>query len=417
MLEEVTVTCLVERGTNLEFRWDFGDGSDGEQYTRQETFELDRFKINNTAHHSYGIANSYNVSVEVSNTYESITVYLNTTIQAVERIVQLQLLPEFRYKSKEHYVAPLYKKKNDDGTDSANMYSTSLIEFESMVWRGSDVQFLFDFGDGNVKHPPSLLSAFSLPHATVKHSYTAEGIYYVSVTATNLLSSVNASLGKPFYVQFPPENLQLDKQYYIIKHHANITLHASITQGTNVSYHWKIGDSNLSDAGDTLFLPMLNPGIYVVTVEAFNHVTDYGFSTVRRPNATAKIYVQEKLLGIQICVNVNMSEICDASTLDLPLDEEIEFHVKVIPSTETVLRFIWQLGANEIRRTGVPYFKHRYQQAGGYSINVTAQNHISSISSQYLQLNLVQKVANLTSIFCQGPNLGWRVLGNSKCLE
>ena len=40
-----------------------------------------------------------------------------------------------------------------------------------------------------------------------------------------------------------------------------------------------------------------------------------------------------------------------------------------------------------------------------YSINVTAQNHISSISSVPLQLNLVQKVANLTSIFCQWPNL------------
>lgn len=40
-----------------------------------------------------------------------------------------------------------------------------------------------------------------------------------------------------------------------------------------------------------------------------------------------------------------------------------------------------------------------------YSINVTAQNHISSISSAPLHLNLVQKVANLTSIFSQGPNL------------
>lgn len=40
-----------------------------------------------------------------------------------------------------------------------------------------------------------------------------------------------------------------------------------------------------------------------------------------------------------------------------------------------------------------------------YHINVTAQNHISSVSSTPFQLNLIQKVANLTSIFCQGPNL------------
>lgn len=42
LLKEVTVTCLVQRGSNLKFRWDFGDGSDGEQYTRQETYQVDR---------------------------------------------------------------------------------------------------------------------------------------------------------------------------------------------------------------------------------------------------------------------------------------------------------------------------------------------------------------------------------------
>lgn len=42
LLKEVTVTCLVQRGSNLKFTWDFGDGSDGEQYTRQETHQVDR---------------------------------------------------------------------------------------------------------------------------------------------------------------------------------------------------------------------------------------------------------------------------------------------------------------------------------------------------------------------------------------
>lgn len=42
LLKEVTVTCLVQKGSNLKFKWDFGDGSDGEQYTRQETYQVDR---------------------------------------------------------------------------------------------------------------------------------------------------------------------------------------------------------------------------------------------------------------------------------------------------------------------------------------------------------------------------------------
>ena len=78
----------------------------------------------------------------------------------------------------------------------------------------------------------------------------------MSVTATNLLSSVSTTLGRPFYVQFPPENLLLDKQYYIIEHYASITLHASVSQGTNLSYNWVVGDMHMTDAG--IFLYLLN---------------------------------------------------------------------------------------------------------------------------------------------------------------
>lgn len=94
--------------------------------------------------------------------------YLNVTIQAVEPIEQLHLQPRIRGQ----YAAPLYKKKNDDDSSDPNVYSTAPIEFEAWVWRGSDVQFQFDFGDGTVKSVSSLLNAWSLPYATVKHTYT-----------------------------------------------------------------------------------------------------------------------------------------------------------------------------------------------------------------------------------------------------
>ena len=65
-------------------------------------------------------------------------------------------------------------------------------------------------------------------------------------------------------------------------------------------------------------------------------------------------------------MTVNSNEICNPGVLDLPLDEEVKFQAKVMPSTETVLRFIWQLGVQDIRKTNVPYLAHRYQQAGWY---------------------------------------------------
>lgn len=125
-------------------------------------------ETNSTAHHSYGIANSYNVSVHIFNTYESITSYLNVTIQAVERIVELHVNPRVRGR----YAVPLYKKKNNEGKD-VPLYATSVVEFETSVWRGSDVEFLFHFGDGKVKQVSSLLNAWSHPYAIVKHFYTS----------------------------------------------------------------------------------------------------------------------------------------------------------------------------------------------------------------------------------------------------
>lgn len=108
------------------------------------------------------------MSVNIFNSYESITVHLNISIQAVEPIVELHLHPRLRGR----YAAPLYKKKIDDGTVTS-MYSTAPVEFETGIWRGSDVQFLFNFGDGNMKKVTALLNAWSLPYAIVKHTYIA----------------------------------------------------------------------------------------------------------------------------------------------------------------------------------------------------------------------------------------------------
>ncbi|GIY66308.1 polycystic kidney disease 1 like 1 [Caerostris extrusa] len=329
--------------------------------------------------HSYGVADTYNITVHVYNDYETVAAHLSVPIQAVEPIEKLHLRPRF-----DHYAAPLHERKSDKANESSP-YITDAIVFEAWVWRGSDIQFIFDFGAGQTKLVPSELNVWSLPCATVKHFYTAEGSYEVSVTAINPLDSVNQSLSQPFYVQFAPEGLMLDKQYYIVQFMHNLSIHASITRGTNVSFNWILDNEPLDDTGSTLSLDFLRPGIHIVSVEVFNKVTDFAYKTIQRPSVSSKIYVQENLQEITLCLLHNEKEWCNENEIELSSDEKIIFIAKVLPSTEKDL--FGSLGKLE------------------FIVNVTAQNHISSISSPHLVLHLIQKVANLTSIHCQGPNL------------
>ncbi|GIX77833.1 polycystic kidney disease 1 like 1 [Caerostris darwini] len=393
LFEEVVVQCIVETGSEIDFDWDFGDETDG-QYTTVNSTENTSVAI-----HSYGVADTYNITVHVYNDYETVAAHLSAPIQAVEPIEKLHLRPRF-----DHYAAPLHERKSDKANESS-LYITDAIVFEAWVWRGSDIQFIFDFGAGQTKLVPSELNVWSLPCATVKHFYTAEGSYEVSVTAINPLDSVNQSLSQPFYVQFAPEGLMLDKQYYIVQFMYNLSIHASITRGTNVSFNWILDNEPLDDTGSTLSLDFLRPGIHIVSVEVFNKVTDFAYKTIQRPSVSSKIYVQEKLQEITLCLLHNEKEWCNENEIELSSDEKIIFIAKVLPSTERSLRFTWQVGVNDLKRTNKPFLHYQYPNPGKFIVNVTAQNHISSIFSPHLVLHLIQKVANLTSIHCQGPNL------------
>ncbi|XP_055951462.1 uncharacterized protein LOC129987514 [Argiope bruennichi] len=393
LFEEVVVQCLVEKGSDIDFDWDFGDDTDGQYTTVNSTSN------SSVAIHSYGVADTYNITVHVFNNYETVTAHLNVSIQAVEPIEKLHLRPIF-----DQYAAALHELKPDKASGTAK-YATDPIVFEAWVWRGSDIQFLFDFGDGQTKLVSSELNVWSLPCATVKHIYTAEGIYSISVTATNPLDSVNQNLSQPFFVQFAPKGLKLDRQYYIIQYMHTLKIFASVSQGTNISFVWTLDNEQLIETGGILTLDSLRPGVHVVSVEVFNKVTDFAYKTVTRPSASSKIYVQEKLQELSLCVLHNSEEWCQGDELELPLDEEIIFVAKVLPNTERSLRFTWQVGIGDLKRTNKPFLHYMYPSPGRFIVNVTAQNHISMVSSPHLELHLVQKIANLTSIHCQGPNL------------
>jgi PKD repeat protein len=137
--DTTTLTATVETGTNVQYEWDFGDGSVG---TGAEVG------------HVYPAVGDYVASVLAYNTVSSETTTTTVTITDV----------------------PI------QGLAAVNDSPTLLggtTTFTATITAGSNVDYTWDFGDG-----------ITLTGQVVMHAYEATGTYTATVTATNSLGSV-----------------------------------------------------------------------------------------------------------------------------------------------------------------------------------------------------------------------------------
>ncbi|XP_067138613.1 polycystin-1-like protein 1 [Centruroides vittatus] len=384
----VVVRATVASGTDLKFKWEFRD-NDGDKYTSVESNETV-----SVARHGYGIAETYNVSIEVSNPFGKVIAYLDAPVRVVEPIRQLRLRPVG-----DVWAAPLLVGGSEPPV-------TPPVTFEAQVYWGSDVEFLFDFGDGNGTSVPAQLGTLSLrPTAQCTHYYRREKAYTVKVTASNPLGSVSTTLPDLFYVQIPPKGLELSRKYYITVLGEPVALGATVTAGTNVSYDWYLGDNIVySKRGPEIVLNFDKIGKYNVTVRAYNKVTNLS-PNIDHLFASTNVYVQEPLQGVEICIMIKEEIICEGNNVSLPSDEEVTMVAHVLPSDETALKFLWDLGLGELRKTNSPSLRYNYREPGIYVANITALNHVSMVLSGQIVIHVVQKVGNLTSIRHSGSIL------------
>jgi hypothetical protein len=138
--DTTTLTATVETGTNVQYEWDFGDGSVG---TGAEVG------------HVYPAVGDYVASVLAYNTVSSETTTTTVTITDV----------------------PI------EGLAAVNDSPTLLggtTTFTATITAGSNVDYTWDFGDG-----------ITMTGQVVGHVYEATGTYTATVTATNSLGSVS----------------------------------------------------------------------------------------------------------------------------------------------------------------------------------------------------------------------------------
>ncbi|KAL3195224.1 hypothetical protein MRX96_001895 [Rhipicephalus microplus] len=297
------------------------------------------------------------------------------------------------------------------------------VQFHAHVARGSDVVFDFHFGDGRSRRVEASTRSASrgvgsmtqpTASAVVNHRYERGGRFLVSVTASNPLGSVTRLIDRTVYVGSPAEGLTLEpaSDYAVVVAGRVGSFRAALRRGEDVIVAWELrsatapaGQLRARHTGMRFEHLFDSPGTYHLVAEASNPITE-GLR-LPRPRTEVKIFVQEMLREVSLCVwPPGAGETCAPAHLTLPSEKRFLLRAFATPATETMLRFRWSLTPQQEQYvTDAAVVNLRPTRPGTYVIRVTCQNHVSSAMSPELALRLAERVTNLHGIVVLGPVL------------
>lgn len=210
------LTATITDGTNVTYRWSFGDGATDSGAT---------------VTHAYVAVGTYTATVTATNGVNSQVA--TTVIEVVD--VELAGLTA----------------TNDSPTQIGDTTALS-----ATITTGTNVDYAWAFGDGN-----------SGNGANVIHTYAAVGTYTATVTATN---GVNNQMMQTVVevIDVPISGLAAQSDSPTLLG-AMTEFTATITGGSNISYAWDFGDGNSAD-GQFVTHIYEQPDSYTVTLRAEN---------------------------------------------------------------------------------------------------------------------------------------------------
>ncbi|XP_071112058.1 polycystin-1-like protein 1 isoform X2 [Haliotis cracherodii] len=365
--EVVTVSVTVASGRDLTFKWVLTDVNSNpiEYYITSEVYS-DANTSNVT--YIFIVPNKYRVSVIIKSTLyaKPVEATLPKIFHAVQKISSVKL-----------------------HGDMAAAAVDQKIEFTAtIVEEGSDVVYLFDFGDGHTQQSNGTTNLMSHIVGVVSHTYTEVGVYRVSVIAINPLGNVTAVL-KPFYVQVPPTLhgvMMLDQKKYCLKLRENITLVARIPHGTNITFNWQLDDeTELIDTGEWITHNYRTTGQKLVRVKAYNRVGKIeGFTNV---------HVFNEIQGVKLSATRDV-----VGTM-----ERLEYVAIPDPNeTGTVEFYNWTF--DEHVQTSENHISFAFASPGKHVVTVAANNCISRAVSKPLEIQVMSRLKSL-DIHVEGESL------------
>jgi glycosidase/PKD repeat protein len=219
--------------------------------------------------------------------------------------------------------------------------------FTATVTAGSDLVYVWDFGDG-----------FGDVGQMVAHTYADPGTYTTTVTAENAFSQATAMT--VVSVQIPASGVSLVTDAPTALGSAT-TFTATTAAGTGLVFDWDFGDGTRSLGADAVVIShtYATPGAYTATVTVSN-----GVSSVSVGEA---VLVQAPVLDL-------------TATNDGPTALGSATMLSATVSAGTGLIYTWDFGDGS--GGAGPLVSHTYAAAGVYTATVTAANDVSSAMAE-----------------------------------
>lgn len=334
--EKVTFIASVSNGTDIDWTWNFGDGS--APFTTSGTGQLSRVEHNFRLQNS-NVSQTFRVSVTASNERNPIGV---TVFEDVTVLVQKPIGLTIAHQA-------------NGGTAGVN------YTFTASVQKGEGVTYDWDFGDGRViKDGP----------AVVVHSYQQQNIYQLTVVAKNkggettVSEAISIRAAAPTFCRF-----DVTGNPWI----GETLSFTPDSDGTGVTYYWNFDSAR--DGGRNEVSTNKSPVTHI-----YNRDLTYTV-TLACENISGRIQAPSRQISIIPVPPIGIPARGIALTSSSPLTAQSVAGERVVFAVEsgnaTQLTYIWDFGDGSHAITKKASIDHTYRKAGGYLASVTAYNSIS----------------------------------------
>ncbi|XP_073537692.1 polycystin-1-like [Phyllobates terribilis] len=347
---EMSLKLQLEWSSDVTISWDFGDGSPLLHRNFSPSFDLQHLQtlkeplanMNTTEMHTYCQPGNYEVKV--------------TAYQGGSEIlcsVQLQV------------VSPLTSLTLEADHSSLGLHSVSL--FSALCMPSSfAVTFTWDFGDDS--------RVLESRDQQVKHVYKSVGSYNITVIASNELSHINETLMVTIEQQIIGLQVRSNSPTEL---GTEITVFCSITQGTNITWTFDMGDGKG----------------YINQSEA-SVCHKYG----QWGNFTVAVFARNALSSAYESLSVHIYRIQVINVLPEITTSLISTKLTAYLSMPTKLQiFHWDFGDRSpfILSEGMVDVWHTYLSAGNYTVKIFMSGNTES-NFYSKEITVEDKIINVT---------------------
>uniref|UniRef100_A0A452IQ37 Uncharacterized protein n=1 Tax=Gopherus agassizii TaxID=38772 RepID=A0A452IQ37_9SAUR len=348
---ELTARVQIDSAVDATFLWDFGDGGH-EMYQFKPPYNesflipdpsVHQVVIEHNVSYTYQVPGEYILVVLVSNSFENLTHQIPVHVH--------------------NYLTDLTVEADADVlvVGQPVTFKANPLPSPYGVW------YTWDFGDG------SLLLLESQPRVT--HSYQTKGVYNVSLTANNTISSVETHQCYRVFEEITGLRVSSDE---VAEQGISISINASVETGDNITWIFDMGDGT----------------ILMSTVPAVEHryEKDVNCCTI---NVTAVNPVNS--VSQTVPVRVFVLEVLKIEPSSCILEHpNVQFTAYVSGNSENYI-FDWTFGdgSSNVTVYGDPVVTHNFTHSGIFSLSLILSSSVNK--AHYFTIVCVEpEIVNVT---------------------